>query len=127
MSDRTVAEVMGWVELAAWGWHRPGCSDEPWEHVCCCRCGPTPDDMLSWLSQRNERTWSPFWIEPVWGISGVSRYRVKVVVEGRPGITEEAPTLHAALEAAVLAVSAAQDVEQQGDDGEDDQNGGQHA
>lgn len=101
MSDRTVAEVMGWVRLPdipgvlggmEGGWARPG-TDQP--------TTPTPDDMLSWLREHSHTL--RFYDN---GDSFSVHTRSH---PGAPVMFHRAPTLHAALEAAVLAVSAAQE------------------
>lgn len=79
----------------------------------------TCDDMLAWL---REHTVSRKLYDNGDSCSVHTRTH-----PGAPVMFHRAPTLHAALEAAVLAVSAAQDEQQQGDDGEHDENGGQHA
>lgn len=57
MSERSVAELIGWGKWSGTGcYHRPGCPGHvEWDEECDCRSdnfGPTVDDLLAWLTDR---------------------------------------------------------------------------
>lgn len=102
MSD-AIARIIGWEEttevdvIGLRGYHRPGCVGyDP--GVCECMSTPTPDDMLAWL--RDDFHINITVVEGGYSVS----LRFAAETE-RVNVT--APTLHAAIEQAVVAIGKA--------------------
>jgi len=94
MPERSVAEIIGWRHT---NWPEPyaGWRDARGQ----LRGDPTVDDLLAWL--RSQGVWVDEW---VWDDEH-EEYFVLTARRGEPTVGRRAPTLLAALEAAVRAVA----------------------
>lgn len=99
MSERSIAEIMGWERAADYDEER---WVDPIDHVAWLPgSGYDCDDMLAWLVARDEHDGIETWSD-----QGGHVVKLWLSMQSWPD-EHHAPTLHAALEAAVRAVAGA--------------------
>lgn len=106
MTNQSIAEIMGWEFVAA---EHPDVWPGRWLHpngvdTTTLPPKPTPDDMLAWLVRDQVTAVAVSF----WGRPGSESRAFVEVKRGGASAQTHAPTLHAALAAAVRAIASEQ-------------------